>query len=61
MDIVRIKKYKKDHPNAYARVDWTNMTAGTVTVTNMNMPFQGTFAGEVFKLDEVEFVKGIGA
>ena len=57
MDIVRIKKYSKDHPNGYARVDSTDVVAGTVRVSNMNMPFQGTFAGKEFKLNEVEFVR----
>jgi len=59
MDIVRINKFKENHCNAYARVDSTNIDEGTVKVTNMNMPFQGTFAGEVFKFHEVTFVEWV--
>ena len=55
MDTVRILKYPEDHPNAYARVDRIDIAKGTVYVTNMNMPYQGTFAGKEFKLSEVKF------
>jgi hypothetical protein len=57
MDTVRILKYPKDHINAYARVESTDIVKGTVRVTNMNMPFMGTFVDKEFKLDEVEFIK----
>jgi len=61
MDIVRIKQFDKEHPNAYARVEWTDIVEGTICVSNANMPFQGTFSQKVLKLDEVEYVRGIGA
>lgn len=61
MDIVRIKKYSKDHSNGYARVEYTDMVKGVVVVSNMNQPFQGTFAFKELPLNEVEFVEGIGA
>jgi len=60
MKIARIKKYPKDHPNAYARVVRVNHTKETMDVSNMNMPFQGTFAGKTFTFDEIELVDHIG-
>lgn len=59
--IVRIKKYPKDHVNGYARVERQDKDAGYVIVSNMNMPFCGTLGMEKLNMDEVEFVRGIGA
>jgi len=57
MDIVRIKKFKKGHMNEFARVMDTDIVKGTVRVSNMNMPFQGSFCYKTFKLSEIEFVR----
>ena len=57
MKVVRINKFKETHMNAYARVTSLDEVNGTVTVSNMNMPFQGTFGGEVFKITDVTFIE----
>lgn len=51
-DTVRIKSLPTSDINSVARV----MVVGTdgVLVSNMNMPFQGTFCYEAFKFSEVD-------
>lgn len=56
--IVRIPYYANTE-NEFARVESINEEARTVRVSNMNMPYLGTFAGKEFSFDEVEFVKGV--
>ena len=41
---VRLVKYPKDHMNAYAA--FIRYETGGIIVSNMNMPFMGTFANE---------------
>jgi hypothetical protein len=54
LDTVRVLAYAEDSVNGYARVDRVDNERKTVMVSNMNMPFQGTFGMETFGFDEVE-------
>lgn len=54
LDTVRILKYPVDHINGYARVERVDRHNKIVTVSNMNMPFQGTLGNEPFYFHEVE-------
>ena len=58
-DFVIINKFKDkpDHVNHAARIERVDLALGKVWVSNMNMPFMGTFAHQEFKLNEVTPVK----
>ena len=47
----------ENDPNAYGRVEKVYPESGMVAVSNMNMPFQGTFAHVLFTPYEVMVVK----
>lgn len=51
-DIVRLLPYPEDSINGYGRI--TYIDENTVIISNMNMPFQGTFANEEFNIEQVE-------
>lgn len=51
-DFVTIKAEPPDSINRRARV--VKVTMKGVVVSNMNMPFQGTFARKFFNFNEVE-------
>ena len=54
---VRIKKYDEEHVNAYAHVEWVDWEQKIICVSNMNMPFMGTYGHEKMHLDDVAFVR----
>ena len=54
---VRINQYPEDHVDAYAHVEWVDWNHRIVCVSNMNMPFMGTFGHEQFRMEDVEFVR----
>lgn len=55
-DIVRIKKYSVNSPNAEARI--VDIRGDMVVVSNLNQPFQGTLSNVLFNNNEVEVIRG---
>jgi len=55
-DIVRVLTVPPDSPNARARI--TGIAGPFVTVSNMNMPLQGTFANEWLHIEDVQPLDG---
>ena len=51
-DFVTILEFPEDHINHRARV--TEIVGNGVYVTNMNMPFQGTFCNIFFAWDKIK-------
>lgn len=51
---VRIKGVDENNPNSVARVEEIRYDKGGVYVSNMNMPFNGTYSRKFFIFDKIE-------
>ena len=59
-DIVRVLDQPKHGLNRYARVEVVNEADKLVRISNLNQPFQGTFASVYRRFEDVEVVEGFG-
>ena len=54
-DIIKVLAYPDpEHINHKARVEQVNREDGTYYISNMNMPFLGTFAYKLVLAEEIE-------